>query len=467
MTAKRRWPTVVAAIASALVLVVTIAGGAYSALFSQLQGNVASVDVSDQIGVDVGEPIPVTDEAGNYTPVNVLLMGSDTREGKGNRGFGSAAEFGGQRSDTTILLHIAADRKSAIALSIPRDTWIKQPVCKKDGQTVGGDYGRFNEVIQIGGPGCTLKAVREMTGVDVRNFMLVDFGGFKRIVNALGGVEVCLTEAVNDPQSGLKLPAGKSLVDGDQALAFVRARKSLGDGSDIQRIRRQQAFISSLIQKITSNQVLLNPVSLYDLLNSGTESLTADKQFADLNTLRDLALSAKDMQPSDISFVTLPWQVRSDGATVEMVASKADPIFEAMRNDAPWPPKKDPNQPLLKTPPSSIRVNVLNGSGVTGQARIVADALKAEGYVVESVGNADADTYETSIVQYHKNWDQSAKTLTYAVEGAVSEQDRKAKGTLTLIVGKNYTQILPVKISKAATDYTTNLNTADESYCAS
>ena len=140
-------------------------------------------------------------------------MGSDTRVGKGNGGFGSVAEFGdAQRSDTVIVLHIAADRKSAIGVSIPRDTIIDLPTCKQNGKKVGGYSGRFNEAIEIGGPGCTLKAVKEMSGLDISNFMLVDFGGFKRIVDAVGGVEICLAAPVDDPLSGLKLDKGKHLV---------------------------------------------------------------------------------------------------------------------------------------------------------------------------------------------------------------------------------------------------------------
>lgn len=464
---QRRWPTIITAAASALVLVITVAGFAYTTTLNNLQGNITSVDVAEQLGSDTSTAAPIVNEEGNYSAMNILLMGSDTRQGKQNRGYGHADELGGQRSDTTILLHVAADRKSAIAVSIPRDTWITLPQCKNGGKTVGGYEGKFNAAIEIAGPACTLKAARELSGLDIKNFMVVDFGGFKNIVDAIGGVEICLTEAVNDPMSGLKLPAGESTVTGEDALAFVRARKTLGDGSDISRIRRQQAFLSSLIRKVSSNQLLLNPVGLLDVLNAATESLTADSQLADLNNLRDFALSMKELKPSDITFVTLPWLPRGDNENVLVNESKANAIFDAMKNDTSWPPKKDADQPLLKTAPENIKVKVLNGTTTPGLARKVSDALKAEGYTVVAVGNADSTDYTESVVEYDPNWDQSAKTLTYAVEGATSEQATGGKDTLTLIVGSNYSTIKPVSISKAAADQTAKLNTADETYCAS
>ena len=275
---RRHVGRVLVTILSVMVLLTTVVGAGVSVVMGQLQGNITAIDVSENAGpVSAAEPLNiVNDETGTYKPVTIVLMGSDTREGKGNGGFGSASEIGGERSDTTIVMHISGDRKSAIGVSIPRDTTITLPTCKKDGKKVGGYTGRFNQAIELGGPGCTIKAVEEMSGLDINNFMLVDFRGFKRIVDAIGGVEICLKEPVDDPLSGLKLDAGKHVVEGEEALAFVRARKTLGDGSDTSRIRRQQAFISSLMRKVLSSGTLLNPASLLGVLDAATESLTAD-----------------------------------------------------------------------------------------------------------------------------------------------------------------------------------------------
>ena len=183
-------------------------------------------------------------------PLNILVMGTDSREVLGTGEYGDPEEFEGARSDTTILIHVAADRKSATAVSIPRDTIVDIPSCPR---YVGGPSepveDRFNEAFNIAGPFCTVQTVEKLAGVDIDHFVIVDFNGFKGVVDALDGVEVCLKEPVDDPLSGLKLPAGTSVVKGDDALAFVRARYTLGDGSDLGRIERQQAFLGSALRK--------------------------------------------------------------------------------------------------------------------------------------------------------------------------------------------------------------------------
>ena len=172
-----RWTKVLTMVLAGAILAATLVGAGVNLLLGRLEGNITAVDVSEEIGSpsQTPEPIAVIDEVtGTYAPLNVVLMGSDTRAGKDNRGYGKASEITGQRSDTTILLHVSADRKSAIAVSIPRDTLITLPKCKKDGQATGGYEGRFNEAIQLGGPGCTIKAIEELTGLELNNFMLVD-----------------------------------------------------------------------------------------------------------------------------------------------------------------------------------------------------------------------------------------------------------------------------------------------------
>jgi LCP family protein required for cell wall assembly len=396
-------------------------------------------------------------------------MGSDTREGKGNGGFGSAEEIGGERSDTTIVMHISGDRKSAIGVSVPRDTMITLPKCKKDDGNRAGDRVRFNEAIQIGGPGCTIKAIEEMSGLDINNFMLVDFRGFKRIVDAVGGVEICVSEPVDDPLSGLKLDKGKHVVQGEEALAFVRARKTLGDGSDTSRIRRQQAFLSSLMRKVLSSGTLLNPLQLLDVLNAATESLTADPQMGNIDNLKDLALSLKDLKPGNVTFTTVPWTPNGDNATVSVNTEKAKPIWDAMKNDTPWPPKdsSDADTVLLKTAPENIRVNVLNGTPTPGLAKKVAKQLRKQGFIVEEVGNAETTDYTATTVQYDPAYDESAKTLAFATGATVLDKKKKLESALNLIVGTDFVEVQDVEILDITQDYTAQVNTGDEDFCAS
>ena len=470
----RRVSRVVLAVLSVMVLLATVVGAGVSVVMNQLQGNITAVDISEQLGTEAGaDPRPIAqfnEETGTYEPLTIVLMGSDSRQGKGNRGYGSVAEFGdAQRSDTVIVLHIAGDRQSAIGVSIPRDTMITLPTCRKDGEKVGGYVARFNQAIELGGPGCTIKAINQMSGLDIENFMLVDFGGFKRIVDAVGGVEICLTEDVNDPLSGLNLSKGRHTVEGEEALAFVRARYTLGDGSDTSRIRRQQAFLSSLTRKVLSSGTLLNPAALLGVLDAATKSLTADPQLADINNLKDLAVSLKDLKPANVTFTTLPWTPNSDGATVSINTEKAQPIWDAMANDTAWPPPGtgNPEQPLLKTAPEQIRVAVLNGTTTPGLAEKAAKQLRKKGYVVEEVGNADTTDYTTTTVQYDPNWDWSAKTLMWATGAGVGEKVKKQGPVLTLIVGPDWAGVKKVRIDDVTQDATANVNTADESFCAS
>lgn len=467
---RRRLPRVVLAIVSALVLIVTVIGAGVTVVMGQLQGNITAVDISDNIGpVDPTDSlVEVNEETGTYEPLNIVLMGSDTRAGKGNGGFGSVDKFGdAQRSDTVIVLHVAGDRKSAIGVSIPRDTIITLPSCKENGKRVGGYEARFNQAIEIGGPGCTVKAVEEMSGLTINNFMLVDFGGFKRIVDAVGGVEICLSKPVNDPLSGLDLAAGKHVVEGEEALAFVRVRHGIADGSDTSRIRRQQAFLSSLMRKVLSSGTLLNPASLLGVLDAATQSLTADPQLANIDNLKDLALSLKDLKPSNVTFTTLPWVSNGDGATVSENTKKAAPIWQAMKDDTPWPSAKDGAAVVLKTSPEVIHVNVLNGTPTKGAAKKAAKALRKQGFIVEEVGNAPTQDFTTTTVQYDPKWDQSAKTLAYAANTETVDKVKKQGQTLNLIIGTDFTGVQEVEISDVAKDATANINTGDENYCAS
>jgi LCP family protein required for cell wall assembly len=467
-TSRRRWPRILAAVVAGIVLITTVIGAGVNHLLGNLQGNITSLDVSDQLN---GSTTPadsaglVYDAEGNMKPLNVVLMGTDTRIGKGNQGYGKKGMNYGERSDTTIVLHVSADRTNAVAVSIPRDTLVHIPQCTNSkGQTVGNTTNKFNDAYSIGGPACTIKTVNELTGMNITNFVKIDFGGFKKIVNAVGGVEICLAQPVKDRQSGLNLPAGKQTVTGEEALAFVRIRHNIGDGSDTSRIRRQQAFISSLSRKVLSSGTLLNPASVIGLLDAATQAITADPQMADLRQLQELVLSMKDINPKNLTFLTMPWKPAGDGANVLENKKKARPVWKAMREDTEYPPKPTNGQPTLSSAPSSIYVDVFNGTTTPGLARKVAKQLKAQGYRVQNVGNAKAPVTAT-VVQYSPRWDTSAKTLVWAT-GAKGDATGNGQ-RMTLTIGPDFTAIKPVIISAAAGDVYSKLNTGDESFCAS
>jgi len=342
-----RWAKVAAGVAAGAILTTTVLSVGVITALDELEDNITVLDVSETTGeiISAHDSIVTDRTTGATAPFNVLLMGSDTREGKANQGYGN---FSGARSDTTILLHVSADRSNAVAVSIPRDTTIDLPTGKNSsGKEISGGVGKFNAAMARGGPGCTLKAVTEMTGIAVNNFVVVDFGGFKAITKAVGGVEVCLSEAVNDPDSGLKLSAGSHTISGEDALSFVRARKTLANGSDTSRIRRQQAFLGSMVKQMLSSGVLLNPAALYEVLSAGTKSLTTDPQLANISNLRELAFSMVDLKPENFTFTTIPWTPSANRANVVVNQEKAAPLIEAIKNDTPWPPSNTPNQSLL------------------------------------------------------------------------------------------------------------------------
>ena len=297
-------------------------------LYRKLDGNITTEDLTQKMGPEEARPAVVAHDA-----VNILLMGSDDRSGE-NKQYGDIGE-GTRRSDTTILMHLAADRKSSVATSIPRDLVVDIPSCvREDGSTSEAYRDQFNHAFEIGGAACTIKTVEQMTKIRVDHHIVIDFAGFKRMVDALGGVDVCLSEPIKDTAAKLDLPAGTQTLNGEQALGFVRARKSVDDGSDTQRMTRQQRFLAALVKKVKVGDMLTQPWKLYDLLDAGTRSITADPGLNSLGELMDLAESIKGIPNEKVAFLTVPRQPnRFDSNRDELVQPEADRLFEAVRED--------------------------------------------------------------------------------------------------------------------------------------
>ncbi|MFI1589450.1 MULTISPECIES: LCP family protein [Streptomyces] len=325
---KRRWLRWAALGASFVVLV---AAGAGWWVYRKLDGNITT-DTSAAAELKAYEkerPTPVAQGDAQ----NILLIGSDSRSGE-NRKYGRD-DGGSQRSDTTILLHLAADRKSATAVSLPRDLMARIPSCHRgDGTTTGERFAQFNSAFETGGTACTIRTVEKMTGVRIDHHMVIDFNGFKDMVDAVDGVEVCLKEPVDDKDAHLTLPAGRQKLDGEQALGYVRARKSIGNGSDTERMDRQQKFLGALVNKMQSNGVLLNPARLYPVLDAATKSLTTDAGLDSLKDLYDLVRGMRNVPTDQVQFLTVPRQAyHADPNRDELVQPDADQLFEKLRKD--------------------------------------------------------------------------------------------------------------------------------------
>jgi LCP family protein required for cell wall assembly len=452
----------------AIIVVLLLAAGTATGfyLYQRFEGNI------EVVNPDLGTDRPTkaaADPEEEREALNILVMGSDTRAGQG-KGYGPEAEITGARSDTTLLVHLPANRESATVVSIPRDTILDIPSCKTDTGMSTPYTDRFNSAFSTGGPGCTIKTVEHNTDVFIDHFVIVDFSGFNNIVDALGGVDVCLPEPVFDVKSGLDLDAGVTTVTGDQALAFVRVR-DIGTGSDIDRIDRQQAFISSLIDKAKSSETLFNPVRLVRFLEAATKSLTTDSDLASLNRLRQLAQEVRDIPLKDITFVTTPWIVNPDDPnTVIWNTEKTDKLWDAIINDEVYPP--EPPDPTivdgkpLAVPPSSIPVRVLNGSPTDGAATKAAARLQNKGYNVIGIADADTDDFLSTVVRYDPAYETSAdaaRTLSASL-GGVTRVERAGLGTtLEVVVGDDWPGVTAVVVKKPRVD--DGVRTASEDIC--
>ncbi|MEU8571634.1 LCP family protein [Streptomyces pathocidini] len=323
-----QWPRWVALAGSVVVL--AAAGVGWTA-YQKLEGNITTDTgtAAELKRYEKQRPAPMAHDA-----QNILLIGSDSRSDK-NAEYGR--DTGTQRSDTTILLHLAADRESATAVSIPRDLMAEVPSCRgAGGERTRAQFTQFNTAFELGGPACTIRTVENLTGIRVDHHMIVDFTGFKKMVNAVQGVEVCLKEPINDEEAHLELPAGRQKLDGEDALGFVRARYSIGNGSDTERMDRQQQFLGSLVKKVRSNGVLLNPARLYPLLDAATSSVTTDAGLDSLRELYDLVRSVRHIPTEKVQFLTVPRRAYSLNANRdELVQPAASQLFNLLRNDLP------------------------------------------------------------------------------------------------------------------------------------
>ncbi|NYD42468.1 LCP family protein [Nocardioides panaciterrulae] len=235
--------------------------------------------------------------------LNILLMGTDRRDCAGC-GIDHATGKGG--SDTTILLHIADGRRSAYGISIPRDTLVDRPDCTEDGHTVpGAEDATWNTAYAVGGPECTVEQVEAVTGIYVDEYLTVNFGGFKGMVDAIGGVEVCLPQQVDDTTAHIHFDAGVQTLDGERALEYVRERHSTAN-SDLGRMKRQQAFLASMIDKVMSSDTLGRPDRLFHFASELAGSLETSPDLAGAAPLARLGSSLRHVELDQIRFVTAP-----------------------------------------------------------------------------------------------------------------------------------------------------------------
>ncbi|MCB0914547.1 MAG: LCP family protein [Actinobacteria bacterium] len=438
-TTVRRQPLTVLAGAVAAGVLAT-SGLSYAAV-SHFTGAVEHVDVFG----------PLTDRPEQDQATNILLVGSDDRGGLSEEErleLTLGVEDFGRHTDTMMIIHIAGDGTVDV-ISLPRDSLVTIPeTTLADGTEVESQQAKLNFAYSLGGPTLLVNTIEQSTGVRLDHFVEVDFSGFMNIVDAVGGVDVCTAEPIQDELSGLDIPAGVSTLDGPMALSYVRARY-FDPSADLGRMARQQQFLGSMFRKATSMGVLLNPLRLSDTVDAVLASLTADAGL-DPNQVKALMRQLQGTTPDQVSFITVPiveqkTYLPDGGEAVQWNPRAATAIFaglqqpssvvEAIRAGIAAIPKVD-------VAPSEVTVEVLNGSGISGAAASAAAAFSDAGFVVDGVGNGSPTT-RTTIV-YDPDFAEGLATLTTALPDAQVEEEPGRGEVMSVTVGPDFLGLEPV-----------------------
>ena len=460
----------------AVLAAVVLLGGtlvAYLAFRAEWNG-IARVNVLKDLAK---HPRPPADP----NALNILVIGSDSRSGA-NKKFG--AEVVGQRSDTIMVLHIAPGAHQVVVLSFPRDSVVPILACTPENGAPGqaaqpaGYVEQINATFAYGGPGCLWETIEQTTGIHINDFIELTFTGFEHVIDDIGGVDVCLPVAVNDPDSHLDLSAGVHHVYGAEALAFWRARY-IGEGSDLQRIQRDQYLMASLIQGIERSGLTHSPAKILTVIRdvAGHGYIATDTQLSP-GRLFTIADELRGLAPGSVQFIEIP-SVAYPGNPLDWVQfaqPQATDLFTAIAHDTKLPKARAASQPASAASPSPspstvspalVNVTVLNGSTRAGLATATASALTSAGFHVVGIADADASDYTNSVIEYASSADlPAAHTLAGLISNATLQQDTSlSPGTVQLIVGASFTALStasPAPTSSASAPATGSENLAGQ-----
>jgi LCP family protein required for cell wall assembly len=431
---ERRWPRrllIAANIIVALCVVMTATGYGY------VRWKFGQIDTFDDLG-DVlrrggGEELPPGE------PMNVLVVGSDTREGidqAGNDNFGGTKEVKGQRSDTIILLRVDPKREQAAMLSIPRDLFV--PIAGT------GRSNRINTAFEAG-QDRLIQTVNEVFGIPVDHYVQVDFNSFRGIVSAVGGVQIYSPARARDKVTGLDIPnPGCVTLDGNQALAYVRSRqyqyfengKWRSDPTgDLGRIQRQQDFIRRVLKKANERARGLNFASISRLVNTAVKNVQIDKGFGP-GEIAQLANRFKSLDPNSVQMLTIPTVPANVGgaAVLRMKQPEAQQVIDTFLAKAPAAATPGAAVDVPNIPPGNIRVRVLNGSGAEGQAREVGGALGDIGFNVAGLGQADSFRYAETVLSYAPGQLDKAKVVQSKIKGPTKLEEDPTLRSIDVVV---------------------------------
>lgn len=476
---------IVGRVAAALIAVLALAlTGAAWQWQSVKNGNLNRVSALDPNSRDILDP------NAQFGDENFLIVGTDTRIGENSElGAGTTDDAAGARSDTIMLVNIPADRKRVVAVSFPRDLAITPILCEP-WDPKSGKYGpitdpespmygleeaytetKLNSAYAVGGPKCLVKVIQKLSGLSVNRFMAVDFAGFSKMVDALGGVEVCTTTPLEDYELGTVLAnAGPQLIDGHTALQYVRARQVVTEtNGDYGRIKRQQLFLSSLLRSLISKDTFFSLSKLNNVVNMFINDSYVDN--IDTRDLVDLGQSIQGVNAGRITFVTVPTVGYADEYGNETPRTDdMRALFDAIIDDDPLPEEKNAdNTPVPQTPeatpgsgsqpstsesapadksngqtvdavttdPSDVTVRVSNSTGESGLAATAASELQQHGFIV-----TDPDDYpgplSSTTVFYSSGNEQAAATVASAFAKNTIEQVPGMGSEIQVVLGADF-----------------------------
>ncbi|MEU6557767.1 LCP family protein [Streptomyces sp. NPDC046915] len=408
--------------------------------------------------------------------MNILLVGTDGRDKIGERER-RKYRLGGAPchcTDTIMIVHISGDRGRASVVSLPRDSYAEAPahVDEATGQRHGPHPLKLNAAYAEGGPQLTVRTVESMTHVKIDHYLEVDFTSFMKTVDVLGGVQVCTPLPLKDGYTGLDLPAGTHTLAGGQALQYVRARHVDG-ASDLGRMRRQQRFLASLVERATSSGVLLNPMRFRDVTRAVLGSVRADEGFG-TDELLELGRAMRNFSPSSSEFTTVPigqlsYPVKGIGSTLKWDGPKAEQLFQALRDDKPLAPARRPRGETVvpvEVAPQQIRVQVMNGTGTVGLGRRVDTALSATGFATTHLPlDAPGHNVGRTVILYDPRWDRSAKSLATALPGSELRPANGQGPMLKVIAGSDFKGVRKVRGESANGQAEATVVRGDEARC--
>ncbi|MFV2196122.1 LCP family protein [Nocardiopsis sp. LOL_012] len=421
----------VACMVTAVSIVISLGG------YGWYQGIVGNITTT-QVDTDAWDR-PVDVEG----VINLLVLGSDVRSGE-NAAYGDAE---GERPDVMLIASVNVDSGSATLVNLPRDLVVDLPACEavEGYEGMAAQAAQLNSAMNFGGVGCQWKAIEQISGVHLDHFVMMDFGGFKDMVDAVGGVEMCIPQPVDDPKAHLTLDAGLQTLDGEESLGFVRSRYGQGDGSDLSRIERQQEFMGALLRQVLSSEVMTSPAAITGFLSAVTDSITTDEGLT-VDTMTDLAISMREVDLGAVQFLTVPNTPHpANPNRLALSEPAASELFGAISSGADLAggdgdgPEGDDS--VGDAPdPSTVTVDVRNNTGTTGLAGQVQLQLQAEGFQVPSTGNPEVRFPDVTTVYYGPGDEAAAELLAGGLADAVTEEVPEGLPyTLELVIGPDWT----------------------------